>query len=113
MAMNGTDLPTLNMYGHCGEPPCESLGVYSCPRDLEAIKRRIEDVEECRGELTTTMAEQGFVLSAESRLVPVHAHRYLVCTPSLDSSVVLFIPDGNDAIIYGKSLHDYLEKEFL
>jgi hypothetical protein len=28
-AMNGTDLPTLNVYGSCGEPHGKSVGVYS------------------------------------------------------------------------------------
>jgi hypothetical protein len=27
-SMNGNDLPTLNIYGSCGEPPRESVGVY-------------------------------------------------------------------------------------
>jgi hypothetical protein len=34
-AMNGTDLPTLNVYGYCGELPRNSVGVYSYPRDVE------------------------------------------------------------------------------
>jgi cell wall assembly regulator SMI1 len=27
--MNGTDIPTLNVYGYCGEPHRTSVGVYS------------------------------------------------------------------------------------
>ena len=33
--MNGTDIPTLNVYGNCGEPHRTSVGVYSYPRDLK------------------------------------------------------------------------------
>src|SRR2546425_1369536 len=43
-AMNGTDLPTLNVYASCGEPPREWVGVYSYPRDLEIVRRLSEEV---------------------------------------------------------------------
>jgi len=38
--MNGTGLPTLNVYGHSGERPRQSVGVYSyaAPRDLDIVK---------------------------------------------------------------------------
>jgi SMI1/KNR4 family protein SUKH-1 len=112
-AMNGTDLPTLNVYAYCGEPPRQSVGVYSYPRDLELVRRLIEDVSKDRAELANTMAEEGFDLQPGAALVPVYGHRYLVCTPSLDSSVVLSIHGTDDAIVYGSSLKEYLEREFL
>ncbi len=52
-AMNGTDLPTLNVYASCGEPPRESVGGYCYPRDLGIVKQRIEDVRESRNEIAT------------------------------------------------------------
>ena len=59
------------------------------------------------------MAEQGFVLAPGADLVPIYIHRYVVCTSNLESSVVLSIHDGADAIVYGNSLKEYLEREFL
>lgn len=112
-AMNGTDLPTLNVYGSCGEPPCEWVGVYSYPKDLEIVRRLAKDVSNNRAELTATMAEEGFVLQPAATLVPIYGHRYLVCTPSLDTSVVLSIDGSDDAIVYGNTLKEYLEREFL
>lgn len=112
-AVNGTDLPTLNVYGYCGEPHRHSLGVYSYPRDSEAVRLRIEDVEACRSQLRATMADQGFALAADDSLMPVYLHRYVVCTARFDSSVVLSIADGDDAIVYGNSLEEYLKTEFL
>jgi hypothetical protein len=112
-AMNGTDLPTLNVYGYCGEPHRESVGVYSYPRDLERIKSLIEMGREGWDVLITTMADQGFSLDEAASLVPIYAHRYVVCTSDLDSSVVLSIADAEDAIVYGSSLQEYLEREFL
>lgn len=73
----------------------------------------MKPVEAYRDELVVTMAEQGFTLSPEDSLVPIYIHRYLVCTSDPASSVVLSIDDGNDAIVYGDSLREYLEREFL
>lgn len=112
--MNGTDLPTLNVYGFCGEPQRTSVGVYSYPRDIEIVKQRIEDIRSSRAEIATDLAEQGFELSADARLVPFFSHRYLVCTVNPDSSVVLsIVVHDTDAIVYGSCIKDYLEKEFL
>lgn len=61
--MNGTELPTLSACGCRGEAPRESVGVYSYPRDLEVVRRRIEDVGAYREELVATMAEQGYHLA--------------------------------------------------
>ncbi|HUI76762.1 MAG TPA: hypothetical protein VLY24_02575 [Bryobacteraceae bacterium] len=111
--MNGTDLPTLNVYAHCGEPPRESAGVYCYPRDLEIVKRRINEARQWRTQLAVTLSDQGFELGPESDLMPFYIHRYVVCTADLDSTVVLSIADGEDAIVYGESLQKYLEREFL
>jgi hypothetical protein len=59
-------------------------------------------------------------------LVPIYIHRYVMCTRDLESSFVLSIftdlarqtPEGGyepseDAIVYGNSLKEYLEREFL
>jgi len=112
-SMNGTDLPTLNVYGYCGEPPRHSVGVYSYPRDLEIVRGLIEDVSKERVELMATMAGEGFALQASAALVPIYGRRYLVCTPSVDRSVVLSTDGSDDAIVYGNTLKEYLQREFL
>ena len=71
------------------------------------------DVHEERAKLTTTMMEQGFDLPPETRLLPIYDHRYLACASNLESSVVLSIDGGDDVLVYGNSLKEYLEKEFL
>jgi len=112
--MNGTDLPTLNVHDFCGEPHCESVGVYSYPRDVEIVKLRIEHISSSRAEIAADLAEQGFELLPESDLMPIYAHRYVVCSSDLDSSVVLsVVVHDADAIVYANSLGEYLEKEFL
>jgi len=110
-ALNGTDLPTLNVYSGRSAPK-ESVGVYSYPRDLEQVRHRISDVAEDRDGITTELAEQGFTLHPDARLVPIFSHRYVVCDSDAMSCVVLSIV-GTDAIVYGDTLRTYLEKEFL
>jgi len=112
--MNGTDLPTLNVFGSCGEPHRQGIGVYSYPRDLEIVKGLMEDIRENRDEIAADLAEQGFELAAEASLVPIFSHRYVVCTSNLDSCAVLsIVVNAVDAIVYGDSLREYLEKDFL
>jgi hypothetical protein len=107
--MNGTDLPTINIYGNCGEPPRTSVGVYSFPRDIEMIQRRMEDVSKNQTEIVADLAEQGFNLSSSAHLLPVFAHRYVICTSEPDTSVVLSIVAHEvDAIVCADSLQAYL-----
>jgi hypothetical protein len=110
--MNGTDLPTLNIYGGSGYPKRESVGVYVYPRDLEVVRKLILDANENRGTLRATLTNEGFDLVPTSKLMPIYAHRYVVCDGA-ESSAVLSIWDAKDAIVYGNSLQEYLEREFL
>ena len=111
--MNGTDLATLNIYGGNGKPMREGVGVYSYPKDLERIKLCISETNENRDVLRATLEEQGFKLSESAKLIPIYAHRFLVCDEDRERSVVLSIWDSEDAIVYGKELQEYLEWEFL
>jgi hypothetical protein len=111
--LNGTDLPTVNIYGNCGEPKRESVGVYCYPRDLKIQKDLLGSLNKSRQKLAATMSEQGFDLRQNADLVPFYGHRYVVCLPKLDDSVVLSIDDCDDAIVYANSFEEYLKKEFL
>jgi hypothetical protein len=111
--MNGTDLPTRNIYGNSGEPPCDSVGVYSYPRDVHIVMSMIANVDANRDRLTETLAGEGFVLSANGKLMPIFSHRYVVCDCPNGPSPVLSICDSEDAIVYGHSLQEYLKREFL
>jgi len=111
--MNGTDIPAIDVRGTSGEPPRFGPGFYSYPRDLELVNNRIELASTDKAQLAVTLEEQGFHLPANAKLVPVYAHRYLVCSPNVDGSPVLSIWNSSDAIVYGRSLLDYLEREVL
>jgi len=113
-AMNGTDLPTLNVYASSGVPPRQSPGVYSYPRDVEVVKQLIEVVQEHRDDVALDLASQGFHLPAQASFVRVCGHCYVVCTRKLNTSAVLSVVVHDvDAIVFGNSLREYLTKEFL
>jgi hypothetical protein len=80
---------------------------------MEIVKKLMEDANKDRDKLITTLAEQGFDLPRETRLLPIYSHRYLACTTNPESSAVLSIDGSDDAIVYGNSLKEYLEREFL
>jgi len=111
--MNGTDLPAINVLGGSREPPRFAPGFYSYPRDLERIRANIEYVGKERVQLNATLEEQGFHLPDEAKLIPIFGHRYVVCSSILDACPVLSIWDASDAIVYGRTLLGYLEKEVL
>ena len=110
--MNGTDLPTINIYGSSGEPQRTSVGVYSYPRDLSIVQELRRETEQGRDEITAELLDQGFELEPNANLVPIFSHRYIVCGADPGKSVVLSIV-GTDAIVYGNSLRTYLQAEFL
>jgi hypothetical protein len=117
---NGTDRETLNVYGSSGEPSSRWVGVYSYPRDIEIVREQIEYVSPHLDEICAHLAMQGCSILPGSRLVPIYAHRFVVCGSDPESSVVLSIvingaPDSPipDAIVYGRSLESYLRSEFL
>ncbi len=107
--MNGTTTPDID---YSNIEPYGVRDVYAYPRDVSAIRRRIEDVQEVFGMVREVLAEQGFELEAEAGLAPIFAHRYVVCGSDPSKSEVLSIM-GTDAIVYGESLRLYLPQEFL
>ena len=110
--MNGTDLPTVNVYGLCGEPYRYSVGVYAYPRDLSIVQNNIQWVVNNRDEIVESLQEQGFSLKSTDQFIPIYGHRYILCGANIHQSTILSIMD-TDAIVYGDSLKTYLIKEFL
>lgn len=111
--MNGTDLPTINVYGS-SRPAAHSVGVFSYPRDIDIVRQRMEDIHRHRRAIATNLSDQGLDLPPGVGFAPIFSHRYVVCAPNPETSVILsVVTDGTDAIVYAGSLREYLEKEFL
>jgi hypothetical protein len=107
--MNGTDLPTINVYGSSGEPHRAGVGFYSFPRDVDHVKERMARWRAEWLEIRDVLAEQGTVIGETDVCVPIYGHRGVLCTSDPESDVVLSIME-TDAIVYGPTLHDYLEQ---
>jgi len=87
--------------------------VYSYPRDIESVRNCIANAVSDKEMLIVTLADQGFSLAPTAGLMPIYAHRFVVCDGDPETSIVLSVWDSEDAIIYGYSLQEYLEREFL
>ncbi len=112
--MNGTDQETLNIYGYSGEPSRRSVGVYAYPRDIEIVRGHIQHISPHLDEISADLASEGYELPPGAGLVPIYGHRFVVCGPDPESSAVLsIVVDSVDVIIYGRSLEEYLLREFL
>jgi hypothetical protein len=109
--INGTDRPTVNIYGNDGSPHQTSVGVYTYPRDLELVKSRIEVLNENWKNIRTLLSEVALT-HAGGDLFPFFIHRFVVCGAGYPGCPVISV-HGRDAILYCESLRDYLEKEFL
>ena len=108
---NGTDLPTINVYGNSGEAHRTSVGVYSYPRDLGLVEGRIQDLNAEWKAINEILLDAGFDAN-RVRFLPFYIHRYIVCSEEFPNCPVLSIY-GADAIVYADNLRDYLEMEFL
>lgn len=110
--MNGTDLPTLNVYGGKGEPERQSVGVYAYPKDLAAVRGCAAQFAAQRLKVAAVLKEQGFELKPSDSLVPFYMHRFILCRAGEPAGPVLSVYDA-DAIVYSDTLRAYLEREFL
>jgi hypothetical protein len=113
--MNGTDLPTLNVYGFSRETHRESVGVYSYAKHIDIVNQRIEDIRANCALIVADLRKPGFDLSNEASLVPFYEHRFVVCRSDLRSSEVLSIETAvasSDSIVSANSLLSICKKSF-
>ncbi|HEY3930086.1 MAG TPA: hypothetical protein VGL89_17070 [Candidatus Koribacter sp.] len=111
--MNGTDRETINIYGSSGTPSRTRVGVYAYPQDLAHVQERIAKVEAHRAAVVVDLARQGFNLGTNAKLFPFYGHRYVVCARDVECCVLSIQIQDVDAIVFARSLAQYLEREFL
>lgn len=68
--MNGTDLPTLNLYGTSEHPAREGVGVYAYPRDLALVREWMEHVRGDRDDIAEVLREEGLTWSPTPHWYP-------------------------------------------
>lgn len=99
--MNGTDRPTINIYGECGEPYAYSSGYYSYPRDLPIVKEKIKWTSDDFG-VTPDFIKENRI----PRIMPIVDHRFLVMDHCAAAPVLSM--HGRDSIFYAPSLESFL-----
>ncbi len=109
---NGTDVSTKNIYGSDGERPRLRAGFYSYPRDWDLIEERIDWLRKDWHAMLQSLEDCGVNLGNNPKFIPFYEHRYVLSNGDSASSAVCSI-FHSDAIAYGWSLREYLEKEFL
>ncbi len=102
--MNGTDIPTLNIYARCGEPPRTAAGFYGYPQDLPKVMDMIAWIyEEC--EITPAKIDTEGI----PHIIPIIGHRFLVVDRYPTNPVLSMY--GNDIIPYAHNLMNFLVDE--
>ncbi len=101
MTMNGTDTPTVNVYGESGTPYVYGPGYYSYPQDLELVKDRIEWI--CESFKIKKEEMDGVQIPF---ILPIVSHRFLIIPNKIKFPVLSM--HGNDVIIYSSSLKEFL-----
>lgn len=100
-AMNGTDLPTLNIYGYRPEPPHTLVGVYSYPQDVELVKHLIE---ECHAAYYGRKGEcyiENFPVSQERRSLIRNRSFSATCIAAVYYRAVYEVPFTKASVVVG------------
>jgi hypothetical protein len=99
--MNGTDLPTINVYGSSGTPTAYGVGYYAFPRDLTLVKETIQWIYDA------FEIDEAYVrVHRIPHIVPVVSHRFLVTDPCPGHPVLSM--HGTDVIVYARDLPTFL-----
>lgn len=109
--LNGTDIPTLNVYGHSGEPHRTRPGIYAWPRDLATVKESLRWVREDWKDYESVLASVGLG-GKKADLFPFFHDNCIVCGPDFPEMPVITI-DQHYAVLYDGGFGDYLERRFL
>jgi len=99
--MNGTDTDMINIYARCGEPFRYAPGFYAYPKDLAAVKAKIQWIyESCH--VTPAQIEMEEI----PHIFPIVSHRFLVIDRCPTNPVLSMY--GNDIIPYSSNLLIFL-----
>lgn len=103
--MNGTDKPTINIYGKSKNNPKYSTQFYSYPRDIELVKKMIHDVYNSF-DVNNKLLLQNDI----SRIFPIFSHRFMMIDSPHHEILSIYYEDG---IYWASSLEKLLENEIL
>ena len=110
--INGFDRECIDIHGGQDLAPRRSRECYKYPDDLERIAWLLREISEHRCAVDECLETSGFSIDQLIGFVPIYGHRALAVFNDSKLSPVISIV-GNDVIIYGENLVEYLEHEFL
>jgi hypothetical protein len=99
--MNGTNQPTVNLFGDSGQSYVNGPGYYSYPQDIDAMRDLIRWIHESF-KLTPALVETRQI----PHIVPLVNHRFLIMDRCQTNPVLSMY--GSDVIIYASSLPSFL-----
>ena len=103
--MNGTDRPTINIFGKSKSIPKYSTQFYSYPRDIKLVKKMIDDVYS-----SFDVNNEYLLRNRISRIFPIFSHRFIMIDSSHHEIISIYYEDG---IYWESSLEKLLENEIL
>ncbi|MDQ0610082.1 hypothetical protein QFZ83_004253 [Variovorax sp. W1I1] len=110
--INGFDRECIDVRGDPQLPPRHSRQCYKYPDDLPNVAWLLADTVEYRQTIDDVLEGDGFSPDDVLGFIPIYAHRALVVFGDRKLSPVLSMV-GNDVIIYGRDLADYISHEFI
>lgn len=110
--INGLDRECINVHGSQEDAqPSYSRQFYKYPDDLPNVERWLAQIAEFRSYVDDVLEAEGFDVRDLMGFVPLYGHRALVVFGDCGLSPVISIV-GNDVIIYGLNLAEYVQHEF-
>jgi hypothetical protein len=85
---------------------------YQYPRDFNKCQLIINEIEKYIKHVQNALLIESFDINEIEGFIPIYAHRAIVVFKNKNICPVISIY-GDDVIIYGKNLTEYLENEFL
>lgn len=108
---NGFETLQISVDPEGNEPDEFERRCYQYPLDIDNTKWLIDDVNFYIKYAKRCLTQEGFDSSQIEGFIPIYGHRALVVLEDKTKSPVISIW-GDDIILYGKSLIDYMCKEF-
>lgn len=108
---NGFKTPQIAVDPEGNERDIFDNRFYQYPNDIEKTKGLLEEVHGNIKHAKACLTNAGFDAAQIKGFIPLYAHRVLVVLKDKTKSPVISV-SGNDIVLYGKSLIDYMCKEF-
>jgi len=109
--LNGIDKEFINFHGG-EEKETYSRQCYKYPDDFEKVQWLVAEIAEFRKYVDEIIEECGLYPNDIVGFIPLYSHRALVVFNDKSLSPVISIV-GDDVILYGNSLKEYWQNEFL